>query len=276
MPFFRTIIDSIYNPHFYRSLATKTMGSSIWYFLKLVFLISVIIATITTLTTFKPFMPSSATETFNKVSASFPENLTINIQNGIATANQPGPIYIDVPMEKSKQKHFVVIDTDNFYNRQMEKRYDAPFIITKDALVITSADQYQASRVMSLDKIPPFDITRASLTKVFNGIKPYLVIIPLFIFAAVFIGFTVSAGIFYLLYCFAAAVLIWLLTRAFRIKVSYMKCYQIGLHAATLVLLVSSARTLFAPQIGFRFDGTILLLIIVALNLWQRGKKKEV
>ncbi len=281
MQFFKTLRDSIYGPKLYSSLKERSFSSSIKYFIKFAILIAII--------NLLPILirgplptPEKSRAFIDKAATYYPDELVITITNGKASTNVKEPYMIPAPddwKEREEQtaegqsrtqllENILVIDTTQPFTLEAFKAHHTLALLTKDALVVEGGNQI---RILPIEKTPDTQLTKQIVSSLLEKIKPYTVmLLPLLILflLVIFIGI----GLINLIYLLFGALLIWGLTAILKTRLSYGKCYQIGLHAITLSILVNTIFGLFMPQTRIPIVFTLLMLVVVLIHFWPKKK----
>lgn len=261
----KQIKSSIYSPEFYQDILSFKFSYSLKYFLILVVLISVI----STIIFAYGLVPKiySFFETFRaNILKYYPSELIMYFENGKLRVNVPTPYFLPWPKEVELAppdiENFFVIDIENQFSLEKFKEYKTAILFTqknlaylKDGRIVI--DEFNPSLNLVIDhKLV------SSLANKIDVLKNFIV--PIAIFGLFFVFFILN--LFKLIYLFLAALIIMLVLRILKIKLEYSKCYQIGLHAMTLPILIFAAFQVFNFDFKPPFLFTAILLIIVIVN----------
>ncbi len=267
--------NSIYGPDFYASLIHKKAGSSFKYFFGFILVLS-LLATIG-FVFFRIPTPTTTRMTpyVDKLEAMYPADLVVTIKNGQASTNSATPTVIDFPSslltDKSPQ-HLLVIDTSKTASVELFQTYKTAVLLTRDAVI--AMKQKGDISMYPLSKTPDITIDKALISKGIAKVKSFLPYVLPIIFVAMFIAFFIG-NIFALVGLLITALLIWPLARLLKVRIGYGKAYQIGLHAATLAMILDETLFLAVPKLQFPFAFTIITLLVVTVN-YGFGKKQAV
>jgi hypothetical protein len=258
------------------------LGSSFGYYV----LFSLFLAIVSTIVVSLAFIPKFAPG-LKKISSElityYPEELTIQIKNGVATTNVKEPYAIKLPGDFTKTpqnyssvnepapENLVVIDTSkktSDVSLGALKEAKTVIFVVGDGLI--AAKRPTELQVIPFKDTPDVTINRAFLTNLGEKIRPYLkFIIPVLVFFIFLVSFLAQFG--RLVYLLIAALLIWIVVRLLKIKTDYGRAFQIALHAVTLPAIISLV-VVFSGLHIFIFGFTILLLLVVVINLMPREK----
>ncbi len=289
----KTIRASIYDPSFYHSLLHKPFRSSLGYFLSLVVVLAAISAILFSFSAV-PAAHSFFSTVGPKVLSYYPEGLEVTFKDGVASTNAEEPFFVKVPDELASSEEFkqqgagldylLVIATQEQFNLQTFKDYRTLALLSHDTLAYR--DDHGEVRIQPLDRIPNTTITKSGVASFVEKAQPLLraivALLPLIIFFGML--FVYASALVPLL---VWALLVWGLvslreisrretneeasirakTGTSRYTLGYVKAYQIGLHAATLGLLVDAGLLFLFPGAYIRFLSTILFVVVIWFNL---------
>lgn len=272
MNFFKDITRSIYNPEFYSNLPKKTFPQSIIYFLLLILLIT----TIHTSTLIGPLIidtPVTLNRFMQDAAGCFPKDLEIKIANGQVSVNKTEPYFISSCGDlKEKDMQLLVIDTKTPFSSEKFDQYKVGAWVSKDA-IFYKQNNYE-TRSYSLNEIKEYKLDQNVLNSYITIISPWLKVVgPALLFFS-FIGIYIAYN-FRLIHILILALLIWLLSKAFKKTLTYGQSYKVGLHAITLGLIVELVINLtnrWTNLSGFPFMVSILTLGVVIANLFIKRK----
>ncbi len=276
MKFFRRVRDSIYNPSFYKSLPQLKLESALSYFFIFIFFLSLIQTLLLAFPTLN-FVTGLTNKDLPKLISSFPQNLQINIKNGVVSTNAAEPYFFPLPAGQSPPggapqsltdfKNLFVIDTVTPYSPEEFKNYNTFALLTKNTLYY-KPDKSQLVKSTSLSNVKNLTIDREHLTALLNKFSPlFKFIYPVAIFLILVLLF-----LFYILrlvYLFFLAAVILLVSRMIQPTLSYGQSYKVGIHAMTLGLLIETLLTIVSPLLhlrGFPYMVTILSVIVFVVN----------
>ncbi len=275
MSFFKNILDSIYNPSYYRQIAQKPLTSSISYFLLLALLLTVI-QTITFINPVSAGVTDLVSKAIPNLVNSYPKELSVTIKNGSVSTNVKEPYVIPLQSHNSSEpKNLIVITTKKTVPLEQFYTYNSLFVLTKYSLITVNSST-KAVQEFPLRDVKDMTINRTTINQQITHIRPYFkTIVPVLL---VCIGLGIYIG--YLLrfvYLLALALLIFALMKFLKRDMKYEDAYKIGIHAITVGLIVEAFLFLFQFQIhtdGFPLMTTLLSLIVVYLNLKDQPKTK--
>ncbi len=274
--FLKLVRDSVYSPEFYKGLPDKRFWFSFKYFYSLVLVLALIVTALISLSAV-PETQSFLNRTSEKVLNYYPQELEITIQKGQASTNVTEPYFLKLPDEfKTNQpdqaanqpENLLVIDTTTPFSVEKFKDYKTLAMLTKDNLVFAKDREI---RIYGLDRFPDMKISKAAVSNFVAKVRPFLkfagpvVVLGLFlIYLIVF-----SSELFFLLFI---ALGIWIILKIRKMRVGYVKGYQIGLHAVTLGMLLEAFQFILGFNITIPFLFTILTLLVVVINF---GSNRE-
>ena len=268
MNFFKTVQKSIYSREFYQDIIVeKSFSFSLKYFYLLITLLAIILFAFYSLTyggTILSFVSNLPERLLN----SYPDNLIITIKDGSAGTNVSEPYFIKIPEDLSAKeaKNLLTIDTKNSFSYERFIVYDTLFLLSKDTFV--SIANKGEIRVIPLAKIPDAKIDHALIASFIGKFQPYIKIFLVLLALLTFLSLLVFYS-FNLLYLLLATVLIWGIAKMMNLPLGYKKSYQIGLHAATLPLILYTGMLIIAPSWIVNFGFILVLLFMVWINIHQ-------
>lgn len=261
MNFLKTIGNSIHSPQFYSTVVKKSFKPAFGYFLLLILLLTVIRG----VTLINPILneaPKALQGFAQDIINCFPKDLEIQIISGQVSINADEPYFISC-----KGDELVVIDTKTPYTSGKFDEYKVSAWVTKDTVVYKRNDV--ETRSYSLAKIKDFKLNKETINTYYNMILPYLKFVGPILLLLTFAGIYLSYN-FRLIHLLIIALIIWLLSKAFKQNLAYGPSYKIGLYAITLGLIVELVVNLthrWTHFTGFPFMVTILTLAVVLVNL---------
>lgn len=267
MKIFTNIKNSIYNKEYYRSsVMTETFGQSIKYLVKLCLVIAIVGALIFTIVV--PFFGGKIKSEINSAVDSYPADLTITINNGEASINQPVPYIYKMPTEantadnKSNYENLVVIDTNQSFSMDKYKEYKTYVLLTKSEIVYPENNK-DGLKIMALSTFGNVVINQDWLRTKVEVIMKYLPVLLPVLFIFIFIGLFLINFIGELIILLLYALITWLILHLKGIKTSYQRAYQVSIHAVTLILILFLVS--FAVSSFDNFFVKILVLAIVII-----------
>ncbi len=272
--FFLEIRSSIWDPAFYRSLGDRPTKNAIRYFAKLSVLIA-LVSSIWVLFIIVPAVRSFTDTALDAVLEAYPKNATFEIKNGVLSARPSVPYKIVAEDAKTKEtlaqlgyEYSAVIDaTRATFSEDLFTSYKSPVVITQNTIAMKGNNG--KIELMPIQGIPNVTITKDVVEEYGQKAADFLKnLSPLFAPLA-FIGFFVTTFLQTLLYMFIGALIVRLTLHLMGMPSTYWKSYAMGLHAATLpVILTLIAPVLGLPSVPFMFS--LILVIVVYINFSQK------
>lgn len=271
--------QSVYSPSFYRSLERHRLSFSIKYFFLLAGTFAFTAAVFYAIAVFPPvynwlknFGPA--------VVAAYPKDLVLQFEGGEIKTNSPQPL--DIPLSATlvserfrNVNNLLHIDTTTPFSLTRFDEADTLVWLMKDSVAFRERDG--SVRIQSLQDLPNARIDRDKVVSYVYQIEgvtrigfPLLILLGVVILSVGFLAFLS----FHLLFAFIWAALITLVASFSLRPLSYMRSYQVALHASSLSVVLA-AGSLFFPGIGaFRFLPTVLTLAIAWANLRPRPEEE--
>lgn len=242
MSFFRTIKSSIYDPEFYRTLSSKSFGSSFKYLTLLVLFFS-LVYTVVFSSTFLPGFVKLMNGADEVITEVIPADLVVKVENGKATSNVAEPSFIPFPerWEKEKQEfqvdNLAVIETSASFSLERFREHRAYVGIFGDAFAIHSKEA--EIRVYPLDTASEsFELSRESALSIVDKLSPFMkvfiIVLPIFVLIFLFVSVMLGTLLALLLVTFV----VWLVLHYRSMDLGYWRAFQAGIHAITLILIV--------------------------------------
>ncbi|HEY4493958.1 MAG TPA: DUF1189 family protein [Candidatus Paceibacterota bacterium] len=282
MKIFKEIRDSIYNPAYYKSVPSEPLRASVKYLAKLSLLVA--LAALIVFSFFVPKIFRSASDGMDTVTANFPDDLIVSIKNGSASINKPEPYTVPLSNFTSGDKKWegknpsytnvIVIDTTKPFSVEQFESYSSAIWLTKTELV-TVKDRGGQIQITPLSRVPDSEITKPWLLDKKDAIVNAL---PWVIPALAVLGYLILFLVSYigtLLCVLLYAIFIWLMGKMAKKELSYEDSYKIGIHAATLLVLLGLLT--FSP-FNFPYNffvKLVILLAIVYINFFNDSAKTE-
>lgn len=273
MEFIKTIRSSIYGPSFYGEISNKPFGFSLKYYLKLSLLIAVIM---TAILSFKilPGLYEFFSQLNQNISAIYPNDLELKINEGVVTSSAQNPYFLDFPggmkreADLSKFDHFVVIDTQN-ESLDAIKTYNTMILVTKSDLIFHESNGQ--IRVHSLRDVKSFTLNKGIINSFLIKIEPYYKLIGPFLSIIIFIGMFIALML-ELVYLFFIALLVWAVSSIKKAGWNYAKSYQAGMHLVTFPLIIQYS---INTWIKIPFFFTIAAVVMSIINISKIFKETD-
>lgn len=275
MKLLELIRKSIHSPHFYEELQNQPLSFSIKYFYSLTIGLSLALTLILSFTMI-PAASSFLKDIGPAILRTFPNDLVIEVKNGKVRANVPEPYLMPLPDNlktvlaesyKSIPQNILVIDTQTPFSPEKFYGYSTLVWLTKETVVFDEGEK--GIRIQFLNESINATIDKSKVFSFFDAIRSIsrwlapILVFGIFVFSLVAYSTT-------LLYLFFGALLVWVISKIRKINLDYRKSYQVGIHAATLSVIVASVSFLFAFRIPFLF--TAIMIIVALMNLVPEKK----
>ncbi len=272
---FQNIKDSIYNPAFYQRLGTEiSFRASINYFFRLVGVLAFVGAVIMAMGV-ALFYQKDITSTVDSVFASYPADLIVTVEDGQVRINQASPYFfpidtvglpdtVSIDLAEESIENLIVIDTEHPFSTDLFQNYKTAILVTADSVVVQNKKEI---RIMEIGDSISQVIDQASVKSFAKTVNVFIMLLPIFLLIALFIGF-VFVSIFYLFYLLIPAFIIFIAAMVTKAKWHFSKAYQIALHAMTVPLILWFLTMVFGVNIKVKFLFTAILLLVVVVNLY--------
>lgn len=270
--FIKLIKSSIYDPDFYKSLESKKTSSALAYFTKLNATAALIVSIGISVTVIPVVLIVTNQSNVNKIVEFFPTELEINIKDGQALSNIPGPYIVPIKSKVADQKslnitqkNLITIDTTNEFNLEKFKTSDSMAYLSKEYFA------YQENggqiRIQPLKGITNLQISKVSISQWVNSTIPYVrALMPV----AIVCLFVVSFGFLFLsniLFIVIVSLIVLVVEKLRKINVDFVSIFKKSLHLATAIIILNLA--LFV----FHFGSIWIVNTILFLWLYYSNNK---
>jgi hypothetical protein len=281
--FARTFIKSITSPKYYRDILKAKCFFSIKYLIVLLFIINVLTA-IKIGAFVNKYYPQAApliNDAKQVIVNLYPKELILTIKKQKIITNVKEPYFIEFPQQLSKitagiYKHLIAIDTKG--KADDYKKYESVLLVTADK-VVTPNDRGQGNyQVVPLsDKLTEVPdgtkINKNLYDEAVGKILPYFDRIARYIYALILIGIvlipfvgTVFSLFGKLLYLLPAVLLLWLLVKILKKKLSYGKVYCMAMIGLTLPIVVNFVLGIFNFYVPLLYSLIFFVWMTVVLT----------
>jgi hypothetical protein len=271
--FFRTMIESVYHPGFYRELLDKPLAGSLRYFFALALLIAVTVTLISALplaTGINRFLLEAPEQFFEY----YPDGVEITVSGGQVTVNQPEPYYFPIPQQfrdefaKQGVEYVLAIDTSTPATPDAMNFHRTLTLISKDHVAYRNDNGGMS--IQPIDPDVSFTISEPWLRTLEDVMSSYYRYVAPAVVMAIFLLLLTTFTLGHLAYLCVLALPMWGIMRALGMHVSYGKAYQIGLHAVTIMVLAQLFFAVFMVSVPFL--PTAATLVLVTLNYWMSAR----
>lgn len=273
---------SITNFSYYGDILKAPISFSLKYLYILVYFVITIQAIIWSvqLAFLLPQLPGYLQNLESRMREVYPKDLIVTIQNGVLSTNAEEPLFIDIPelYESERIEHFITIDTEASVEAYLD--YETFFLLTDREIVYpdSSYEEITTYEVMPIDTVEDKTIiTResylgvvdevSSIIPVLPKLAPIILITGTFIFPLFLSVIIVGSHLFLLLFL---SVVTWVVAAILKLKISYMKAYQLGIHALTFPILIQMTLSIAGYSFPLVFiSGFLLWTVLVLTNLQE-------
>lgn len=280
MNIFKQIKNSIFGPDYYQNTVIKSsLRDAIKYATKLSLMVAVIIMIVFAFLA-PEFYKGLKTFVSDEI-ANYPEDLVLNIKDGVASVNKPEPYSLQISptskvmidSTKNSEVNMLVVDTTKTFNIDTFHSYSTLSLLTKNELILPK-DSKGTLQIIPLSEFGNVVITKSLLStmeaKFHNFLPMIMVFMVLFVFIGVFIGYFVSFLIMSLLY----ALFVWLLAKVKDFDLNFKDSYKVALHSYTILIILSFV-AMFVPVLKEFLIRLVAILIVVYINLFPDTPKQE-
>lgn len=254
--FTRTFWNSLTKPSYYKDIKEARLSFSFKYLLSLFLLVSFIVGVSISARTlgFISQTPKFVKDTKSFMAETYPKELKLTLKEGKIITNVKEPYFIDLAEDKKAAiepfTHFIAISTKG--NPEDIKNLDSLFLLTSDNLIVSEGTASGSYRVISLNnalsKIPNgVSMDKSLFTSILDMFTPYaLKVLPRIIIAIsllILILYPLLRGtfgfIFEAIFLLPASLVIFIVAKIAKKKLSFKKTYQMSLHGATIPVTLS-------------------------------------
>jgi len=283
--FINTLKKSLSSPGYYVDILSARFSFSLKYLFALLFFISLIqgivfsIAFIPTV----PKIPGYIEESKQIIKNLYPPGLTVTVNNGSLRTNVDEPYYIPFPSRFNiKDMSLVAIDTkasvDSF------KKYNAAFLVTKNALAYPDSDTKGSYKVYPFSDIKGFFIiNREAYERVINAVIPYFKYYPLAT-AAIFIFFLMIVPVFgslfalsgTLFYLLVLTLVTHVIAKFMKLGLSYSQVFRLSIHGLTFSLLFNMLKSLMGITIPYTYTAPFIIWMIIVFTQLKKHHEASI
>lgn len=283
MKIYTQIKNSIFNKDYYNNVVlNESFKSSLKYLAKLSLLVALFGIII-----FSFFIPKITKEIKKEVSSfssNYPEDLVVSVKNGEATINRTEPFVVKMPASFIESEDYKSLKIDNIltintaepFNIEKFREYSTISLLTKKELIVMQTERGDVN-ILPLSNLGDVEINKTLVLEkeiLINKILPWVMafMLPIgymLIFIGLFMG-TIIINFFY-------AVIVWALLKIKGIHLSYIKSYQVSIHAVTILLIFGMFSRFLGP-LDNALTRALILAFIIYLNFDNKSnliKTKE-
>lgn len=280
--FLDTIFKSVWSPHFYETIPSKSLGMSFKYLIKLLLLTSFLLALILSAVV-TPFSKEFNFRVADFLKNKYPVELEISVKDGLIETNSSKIYVLDFPIEifgdvtgfirrDTGLSHLLVLDTVSpLEDLSNIEKMNSLIFLTKDRVVFKDGKNGKMT-VQSLNEFPNILINKQIVDGYSDRIKqyfaPFMIIFGLFGFLALFIVSLIKYFITILL----AGLLIWFISKISKHDEKYWLCVRYAVYGVTLPVILSFVFFALAmPMQMHLISASLLSALVVIAN--KRAKK---
>jgi hypothetical protein len=281
--FLDTVFKSIWNPHFYETIPSKSLGMSFKYMSKLLLLTSFLSALILSAVV-TPFSKEFNFRVADFLKNKYPTDLEVSIKDGLIETNSSQVYVLDFPEEifgsvavdfirkDTGLSNFLVLDTVSPMEDLLNiEKMNSLIFLTKDRAVFKDGKNGKMT-VQSLKEFPNILINKQIVDSYSDRIKQYFA--PLMVFFGImgFLALFVFSLIKYFITALIAGLLIWFIAKISKHDEKYWLCFRYAVYGITLpVILGFVFFALAMPMQMHLISASLLSALIVVAN--RRAKK---
>lgn len=271
MKIYTQIKNSIFNKEYYNNVVlNESFKSSLKYLAKLSLVIALLGIII-----FSFFIPKITKEIKKEVSSfslNYPEDLVVSVKNGEATINRTETFTVKMPASFIESDDYKSLKIDNIltintvepFSLEKFREYSTLSLLTKKELIVMQTERGDVN-ILPLANLGDVEINKTLVLEkeiLINKILPWIMALMLpigymIIFIGLFMG-TIIINFFY-------AVIVWALLKIKGIHLSYIRSYQVSIHAIT-VLLIFGMFSRFLGPLDNALTRALILALIIYLN----------
>lgn len=266
-----TFQTSIYNPTFYKKVASEPLAQGFQYYLKAILALAVfatLVFAIFILPQAIQFMKNGAPALIQRY---YPSQLEVRVEKGTASINSPEPYFIpgerntlDALSDGESLDNMLVIDTRSDFDKKIFEEYKTFAFLTNHSFV-TRGERGQIT-IQDLREVPSMTITMENLLSFAEKTQKYLplaiLLATLAIFLLLLLGYVV-----YLVPLLLFALIPFFLGWMKGVSLSYRDAYAMSLYAVVPGLVL---KTLFNLS-GFfwvpAYLSLLVFMLIVVINM---------
>lgn len=280
--FLDTVFKSIWSPHFYETIPSKSLGMSIKYMSKLLlltsFLSAIVLSAVVT-----PFSREFNFRVADFLKNKYPADLEISVKDGLIETNSSKVYVLDFPKEifgevtdfihrDTGLSNFLVLDAVSpLEDLSNIEKMNSLIFLTKDRAVFKDGNNGKMT-VQSLKEFPNILINKQIVDSYSDRIKQYFAPFMIFFGLVGFLALFLASLAKYLITALLAGLLIWFISKISKHDEKYWLCFRYAVYGVTLpVILGFVFFALAMPMQMHLISASLLSALIVVAN--RRAKK---
>lgn len=269
---FNTFKKSLYDPAFYRSIATAPFSDSLRYYIKMTSILALFITIVFAVRLVPHGVSFIKNDAPALVKQYYPAELAVTLAKGEASVNVPEPYIIPaqggvkdairgaaLPVE-----NILVIDTQNEFTKKAFEDHKTFALLTKHEIV-TRSDRGQIT-IQDLRGAPDMLVDQATVLgwveRVQGSLATFVSLGIFMTLIALFVGFSI-----YLLVVLLFALIPFFLAWVKKVPLTYTSAYKMSLYAVMPGLVLKT----FLNSLGFFFVPAsltfLVFLLVISLNM---------
>ncbi|MCK9345179.1 MAG: DUF1189 domain-containing protein [Candidatus Pacebacteria bacterium] len=266
---FETFKKSIYNPAFYQEAANAPLGEIVKYYVKAISVLTVFLVVVISIFLIPQGISFVKERAPYLVKAYYPQELSVHVEDGIASANVPMPYIVSL---KSLSKatttgaieNMLVINTSEDFDKNKFEEYKTFALLTKNDLV--TRDNGGAITIQSLKPMPTTTIDQSVLLGWVATTQDYLWKIATFVFVASLL-LVFSGYIMYLIPLLIFALIPKFVAYIKRTELSYASAYKMSLYAIVPALALKTLLNVMGIFFLPSYFTLLVFMLIISINM---------
>lgn len=271
---FETFKKSIYNPAFYQDAASAPFAEVLKYYVKSISILSLFLVVVLGVFLVPQGIIFVKERAPYLVKAYYPQELSVHIEEGVASANVPMPYAVSLKsLSKATttgaMQNMLVIDTTQPFDKNKFEEYKTYALLTSTDLV--TRDEKGAITIQPLSGMPTTTINQEVLLGWVDGIQNYLGRIVLIgLLGTLFLVF--SGYVIYLIPLMLFALIPKFIAYIKRTELSYASAYKMSLYAIVPALALKTVLNTLGIFFLPAYFTLFVFMLIISVNM-QRAQQ---
>lgn len=277
--FLDILVKSLSQFKYYREITKGKFTFSLKYLFSIFYLISLIstiVFAIEISVTIIPNIPKFVQTLESHAGTFYPQDLVVNVKNGIVTSNQKEPYYFDSPSiffaNNNGGNHYITVDTKADPSNIKDEK--TTILVTKNSVVVSSLNSTSPTyRVYQIDPTTNFTLDKKLYDKTISKVLPTLkylmsgaiVLVLLIILIWPFIV-TILSFAWQLIYLLIISALLFVIVKLMKKDLKFWKVYQLAIHASTLPILLGFITSSVGITMPFLLGSVILIVFMIIVT----------
>lgn len=284
--FIHIFVKSLTSVDYYKDVLSSGLKFSLNYFITLSAISIVITATAGALR-IAPTTANFVNDLTTQATQAFPQDLVIKVENGTWEINRPQPFIVampkdlvnlaketstaEVPAPKIPQNLAIFNKTGTVEDI---KKLDALMLVNEKNII--TQDQDGNIQTQPLENLKTINLDKPAFDKAMAKAKELGGLIPVIIGLIIAVGSVIGAFIRAVIYLSFGGLVIWLISRATRLKWSFKQAYKVGLHTITAPLIIETLFSVLGISIASDYWFFLINVALAGLVSYTLSRQPQV